>query len=506
MKMRKLIGLCAAAVFAAGSGGVHALKLMPDGAAPADLNALMTTGVDSITYAKETLIDTSATTVEDSDDVKYYRIDRVHAVAAPTTVGTVGSGDDYLVSIQLDGMVFSVGSDGGDAPTLTIAGTANAGTLILNGTDGSSSAVFQVPGTVATGAIITLLAEFAIGADGVGSIERTDRNRTLEGVVDNYSEQHSLSGAIKASPALMETVKPAKYTPTAKAALGFKMFAGEPTMESLGTIQIGVRGGDDGDATGDASMQYRNARAASNVTMLSTITADVMETDENSATFAGNVGVFVDSMGLGTGTPDPDNEDGICSAIAADMRTMEDGEPTGELDVQQVDTFYDVKTLCVHVDGEMAIPETAPYTVTTEYAGIADAAFPPEGKTHNLSPINRDGAYFHIPYVTTHDSYNQRVVIVNRGAATTYEFVDLQAEGGMMPSAGAMASGDLPTGQTVVRSTGIISGVTRGSATLTVVAPPNDVSAAVQQVNISTGGVDSVYLPHGNLSGGHLDP
>jgi hypothetical protein len=505
MKMWKLIGLCAAAAIAAGSASVHALKLMEDGMAPT-LMDLEANGVDSIRYAKETLTDTSATTVEDSDDVKYYRIDRVHAVAAPTSIGTVGSGDDYLVSIQLDGMVFSVGGDdGGAAPALTIGTTVDAGRLILNGTDGSASAVFQVPGVVATGEIITLLAQFAIGADGVGTIMRTDRNRTLEGVVDMYSQVHGLSGAIKALPALVEKVSPAKTNPTAKAALGFKMFAGESTIESLGTVQIGVRGGIDGEATGVVGMQYRNARTSVNVTMLSEISAGLGDIDENSATFAGNVGAFVKSMGLGTGTASVADEDAVCSAIAKDMRTMKDGDPTGELDVQQVDTFFDVQTLCVEVDGETAIPETEPYTVTTEYAGIDDAAFPPEGKTHDLSPIDRDGTYFHIPYLTTHDSYNQRVVIVNRGAATTYEFVDMQAESGATVSAGAMASGDLPTGQMVVRSTGIISGATRGSTTLTVVAPPSEISAAVQQVNTSTGGVDSVYLKHGGLSSGHLD-
>ena len=491
MKMWKLIGLCAAAAIAAGSAGVHALKLMPDGTAPTDLDALMMDGVDSLTYAKETLIDTAATTVEDSDDVKYYRISRNHAVAAPTSIGTVGDGDDYLITFQLDGMVFSV-PEVGNSPM--VAGVDNI-RLILNGADGSDSAVFQVPSEVAVNTtIFTLTAQFAIGADGVGSITRTDRNRTLEGVVDNYSEVHPLSGAIKALPALAENISPAKTNPTAKAALGFKMFAGEATMASLGTVQIGVRGGTDGEAAGTEGMQYRKAQATDNVTELMDITLELGDLDENSATFAGNVGAFVKSMGLGTGVSPAD----ACSAIGIDIRTMKDGEPTGELDEQLVTTFADEMTLCVEVDGETAIPETEAYTVTTEYAGLDDAAFPPEGKTHDLSPIDRDGTYFHIPYLTTHGSYNQRVVIVNRSdVAVDYEFVDFQAEAGNTASAGSMAIGSAASGQTVLQSTKVIAGVTRGSATLTVVAPPSTISAAIQQVNKSTGGVDTVYLMHG---------
>ena len=60
--------------------------------------------------------------------------------------------------------------------------------------------------------------------------------------------------------------------------------------------------------------------------------------------------------------------------------------------------------------------------------------------------------------------------------------------------AGAMASGELPMGQTVPRSTGIVGGATRAAATLDIVAVPSTISAAVQQVNLSDGSVDTVYL------------
>ena len=85
---------------------------------------------------------------------------------------------------------------------------------------------------------------------------------------------------------------------------------------------------------------------------------------------------------------------------------------------------------------------------------------------------------------------------MNRGRPTTYTFGEFQAEGGVTADAGALASGALPTGQTVLRSTGIVevAGSSRASATLSVVAEPRHISAAVQQVNLGDGSVDTVYV------------
>ena len=234
--------------------------------------------------------------------------------------------------------------------------------------------------------------------------------------------------------------------------------------------------------------------------MLTDIIDDEDMATKNSVTFDGDF-TFVKKLSL-SADPTTSTDDTSCDSAGTELRKPSKADATiltDETIPQLVTGFYDARSLCIEVDGKRSVPETdGPYTVTTDYTGIADAAFPPEGDTHNLSPIERDGTYFHIPYLTTHASYNQRVVIVNRSdVAVDYEFVDFQAEAGNTASAGSMAIGSVGSGQKVLSSTEIISGVTRGSATLTVVAPPSTISAAIQQVNKSTGGVDTVYLMHG---------
>ena len=150
--------------------------------------------------------------------------------------------------------------------------------------------------------------------------------------------------------------------------------------------------------------------------------------------------------------------------------------------------------LCVSVKDDNTKPITnAPFIATVEYKALDNAVFPRAEQTVTVGAIGRNGTSFHIPYLTTHVAYNQRVVIVNRGKATTYTFADFHGDIGD-PVAGAMASGELPMGQTVLRSTGIVGGATRAAATLDIVAVPSTISAAVQQVNLSDGSVDTVYL------------
>ena len=153
--------------------------------------------------------------------------------------------------------------------------------------------------------------------------------------------------------------------------------------------------------------------------------------------------------------------------------------------------------LCIAVDGNTEIPTTTPYMATTKYTGVPDAAFPPKGGTFDLSQIGRDGTTYYIPYLTLYDGYNQRFSIVNRGRPTTYSFTGLQAEAETTAAWGEMASGPLPTGQTVLSTSDILTitdGRSRASGNLTIVASPSDVSASVQVVNKMTRTVDTVYL------------
>jgi hypothetical protein len=519
MTMRMSMGLCAALAFAVGSTAVHAVKILDT---TGEFYLTDTTNVnpettsDSVTYATETVLkgEDNMQMVED-DDTVYYKIMRPHIFAAPAGIAASDS-DTYLVTYRLEGMVFSGIAD--------VIGDANTqlGSAISGGAAGDSQAVFRSSTALGKDAVIELSAPVAVSAEG-GSITRTVLNRSLEGIPGiESSETHDVSGIIKFASALKETVTPTSPAPEAKAAAGFMNFGtdrGEAILVvSLGKIVLGV-----------ASPNLRNARADSNTVAGADIsslggetgiTAPVADDGSitNPVTFSGNFS-FVKTVALGVGGCSGDlveirksegsGEDVMYlnETMPMDALTfMADADPEMNADDQGGSDDDDTPFhLCVEVDGETEIPKTAadnPFQVMAMYKGLVDtagevtAAHPPTGMARDLAMIDRDGASFNITYLTVNEAYNQRVIIVNRGSDTTYTFGSFQAAGDGMAEAGDMASGMLPTGQTVLRSNMIVK-VTGGnvaSATLSVVTDQSNISAAIQQRHLMEGTVDTVYL------------
>jgi hypothetical protein len=511
--MRKFTMLCVAFAFAAAATGAHALKLVPTAAGnPA------TEGMSSVTYAKETLLKT-ATVV--AGGTTYYTLARDHYVSAPTTVYSADANDAYVISFTLDGMVFT------EAPMLNAP--LNPGTVmfqaILGGFPGADNVVFQRTGTGTilrvgdplADPVLTMTAKFAISGDGSGSITRIVQNRALANLgLTAWTETEILSDGVRAKPALVETAKPAGEEITASASYNFVQFRpgsrATPNLSvSVGSVELSVVG------AGDVAFndQYRDAQSAlttgveeseSVVDVIDEVTGDdeTGAVQNNTVTFSGNFS-FVKMVGLTTTAPKDATPEGTCVA-ANELRKPSTVDPSVLTDVtmpQLAATFENAppveapQYLCIEVDGTTEIPTTAPYMVTTKYAGIPDAAFPPEGDTYDLSQIGRDGTTYYIPFLTTYEGYNQRISIVNRGRATTYSFTGLQTEAPTTAVWDEMASsGPLPTGQTVLKTPDIveITDGNRAAGNLTIVASPGDVSAAVQLVNKGTGAIDNVYL------------
>ena len=102
-----------------------------------------------------------------------------------------------------------------------------------------------------------------------------------------------------------------------------------------------------------------------------------------------------------------------------------------------------------------------------------------------------------IPYLTQFGDYNQRIVIVNRGAAADYSFSFTVEEDGPTITEGADASGTLASGATTYISLKFGDLVTidgspnRVSATLIVESEPPFIDVAVSQTN-ANGGTDTV--------------
>ena len=497
---KNLIPLAAGGALVLASGNLHALKLVSAANAPNPEE-----GVDSMTYAKETLLTTESIM---EGGVTYYNLMSDHWLSAPADIGLVAAhtAGRYYVTYELSGMVFS--EDVNDADINRHVYDANGGTYNISGDDifekiaggnaKDKTVAFVVEmetTTIAPKDALVLEAKFAISGAGAGSIKRTVLNDNLSNIPGlSSTKAHSLANGIVAKPALKETIH-AVDSPIASAAHAFMQFSPASStapnlVDTVGGLTIGLE-------------DYRNAQAAADaatlmVAMLSDITATPDMAEENSVTFGGNLS-FVDKFALG---------DADCSQLGTDLRTPSEDDPTMLTHVIMAQSAADFgpdvaadtnegvtgvvrdRHLCIMVDGETRIPATSPYTVTTMYAGLTDAAYPPAGATHMLTGIVRDGTTAHIPYLTTYDGYNHRITLSNRGGlAAAYE-ITFRPEDGVMAQALHGASGTLDAGETKMMLASEVVELTGGSrtaATVTVVAPKASIDVSTTLVNNSTG-------------------
>ena len=213
MDKRTFVGLCAALAFVAGSPGAHALKISDT--LPGDRATLMA-GMDSFTYASETLLTTEVTEAKGDDSTKYYNIGGTGylVLSAPADVGATGS-DVYLVTVTLDGMVFRT------EPVLSPNYP-----IVAGGAVGDKMVVFRKTDTTALPAasgILGLTARFAV-SEGGGSATLTMTNQTLAGLdIPGVSGTATHSGnVVKVASALEET--PMVKNLTASVGTSFKKF------------------------------------------------------------------------------------------------------------------------------------------------------------------------------------------------------------------------------------------------------------------------------------------
>ena len=272
MKMRSLIGLFVAVAVTAGSGAVHAIKLVTgEMIHPGHKTEARST----FTYAKETLLKSSGKTTDSGDlgdTTTYYNIVPQHIVSGPADISG-RRGDTLLVSYVLRNMVFSASLNDAsivvtsrlteDVGGVTVpnndefgnpqlgAAKDNALVKVSGGAIGDSTVVFRAstetgaPASIETSDVIALTASFAIAGDGSGSITRTVLNRALEGSGVASSKAHVLPSAIRALPALRETIKPNESGPVASVDFDFKVFrkstaATKKLADWVGYVQLGV--------------------------------------------------------------------------------------------------------------------------------------------------------------------------------------------------------------------------------------------------------------------------
>ena len=182
-----------------------------------------------------------------------------------------------------------------------------------------------------------------------------------------------------------------------------------------------------------------------------------------------------------------------CAATVLDLAEAEDGESASNVAAAALsaNTAYSV---CVDVDGTDDVINEGSYTITLEWA-TGTRPFPVDDSTATVGAITRNGTTKYIPYLTTFEDYNQRLVIVNRGTTDAAYSLTFTSEDGVTATAGSAATGTVPAGEVLsIKASDIVTltGKTRTAATLLVVAASANIDVATNQVNLSDGSTDTV--------------
>ena len=458
----------------------------------------------AVSYARETVLTTGSLDVGEGDAaVKHYltglATDGGREITVTSEIGIgAGASDRVLIAYTLTGMVFAtdlaINAGTGDQEALQVDGEDENVRLLGGGKQKGNTALFQVTKAFNTTDTAVLSARFAISEAGSGNISMMARNVTLEGTpgvsADSTMNMESLAGAVKLVRALDESAT--KRTATATVDSGFQMFvaidaatgmpaspAAEHDAGSVGTFMVGVvspnvrlanLGSGDADALVDIALNTDNITGSSSVKFMGNFD------------FAGRV--FLSDA------PDCDADS---SGTPTDLRMTETvGEETVVMDTTSavmVDTFTTARHLCIEVapqptdeDAEaITIPTFGPYMAISEYENIADAAFGAMGMTHALGGIERDGATVQIPFITTFERYNQRIIVHNRtdkDVAYSITFHTMPADrADSMVAEDAMLSPGI-NDLRVLDLVSISGSPKRASATLVAEAKPTDISVS----------------------------
>ncbi len=517
MFRNKLLGIAAAATLGLaamlGSTAAYALKIFDS--APANRAEIMADGNDSLTYAAETLLmgDGNVTEALDESDMSvYHNITDELFLAAPADIGAT-EGDTYVVAITLDGMVFQ------GAQLADNALTGGDFDLAAGGASGDKLVVFRLTdGAIdVTNGFLHLAASFAVSAGG-GSATLTMTNQTLAGlnIIGITGTKSHPGNVVKIAPGLDETAMATDAT--ADVAASFKKFVDGMSVASVGSVRVGF------DATTRNATGTGSGTAGNVLDNLDEVmdTGTTGTTPNSTVTFMGDFSfaskVFThgdDDCGADDGAESPQGtgtDDALASAeddllIRDDDDMVTDLTMTMAANVAHADNpLTAARYLCIMVQGEddesedgmdaPRIPETAAYTAMGSYMGLENAAIGPMSQMQTLGKIGRNGATVHIPYMTTQESYNQTLVIVNRGPAADYE-ITFRPEDGTTATAGGDATGELAANSTTVLSllkgdVVTLEGKQRTAATIIIEAQPGMISVATNQRNLSDGSTDTV--------------
>ena len=162
------------------------------------------------------------------------------------------------------------------------------------------------------------------------------------------------------------------------------------------------------------------------------------------------------------------------------------------------------RTLCVTAreasDGVPAssIPE-ATYSAAVKFSDAREYHLLPGPVIQaNFGRIRRNGTTVQLPFLSTYENYNDRIIIVNRANFPANYDLKFHTEEGVRAIPGAKASGTLAEKTTTVlraRDVVTLNGGVRTAATLSIALSRDTVDVMTQRVNLTDGSIDAIHHP-----------
>ena len=452
-----------------------------------------------VLFSSELVEETGITGVGDNAGKTWHQVTGVaNALDIQVKLGhRVLANDIIEVKYELTNMVFgTVSAAAGD---FTATGVTMSSPTVPTDLTGKSTAtlVFTASTSASEDAAVTWAVGndaggvFGIAPGGNGTITATVTNLTVARTGGTAGYMASYPNAVQLGSSL--SVGSMSSNLTADVADGFKSFTvdrfatGRTVTGHVGKVFAKLAtpapmSPVDGGTVAIGTILDISSAAASRVTVTGNFGAFLDDTDTASAGVQG--GVHLDTAA------DCGSASGDATYEAVTIGADGEASAVGFSDLQN--TILD-HYLCLTVDGETAIPVTEAYGAKVEFEQGTNITQTLPSGTHPLGMIGRNGATFHLPYLSTNEKFHQRIRIVNRGGETTYEM----AFHGMDDEAGTGADGMLDAKSITVLSLRNGDVVEPGegsstSATLSIAAEPGMIDVATVQVNRETGNTDTV--------------
>ncbi len=502
MFTKKLFGVAGAALLMV-SGAANAINL--SGRTPGQQ--------ERVVYATETLIGPGITlSSAQARDSKNGASGTYYRVGESQAAENGGGALDALLDVKAN-LGITAGASGRlliryDLTNAVFAGTEGNGTADLGdddlivpdvndlgrregGTPGSDYVIysFTAPNNgLPAGTEVTLkLSALAIRAGQPVTIRMSvfDGSRTVINTEGTPESSASVSGIISSVPGISVRTEP--KTVIADVGEDFAKFVATSNNEraTLGKVFFEIT----------PRVRTPNGKIATLADDLQPVeTLTTATTDQVMATFRGDFSVGRWSVVSGNSTSCgimPLTPNTARNEITVSLKTLIDN-------YHATDAMMNGTRLCVDVgrNNEMALPEGS-YTVSFDLPGPRGTVASPPEFTGTIGSIIYNGTTIRAPYLTTHDGYNQRIVLVNRSNQNVPYSTTFTTEGDVTAVDGPDARGTLPANSTTVLRVAhmvTLTGGTRASGVINVTAQSGHIDAAVTQVNLEDGSADTVAL------------